>query len=87
MIVNSDVDIYSKTQNHRKTPGKSQKANHSVIPVMGFPVSGLGNNYVQQGPPNHGSRTISGPQNHFIRPAKPFCQQWRNIIFTENLLV
>jgi len=30
--------------------------------------------HLKQGSPNY------GPRSHFIRPAKPFCQWWKNNI-------
>jgi len=29
----------------------------------------------------------SGPRSHFIRPAKPFCEQWKKYICTKNVLI
>jgi len=31
-----------------------------------------------QGSPNYGPRAKCGPRSHFIRPAKQFCQWWKN---------
>jgi len=35
---------------------------------------------LEQGSPNYGPRARCGAQRHFIRPAKPFCQWWKNNI-------
>jgi len=47
-------------------------------------------NVLDQGSPNYGPGATCGPRSHFIRPAKLFCQWWKNKlrnVFTENLLI
>jgi len=35
---------------------------------------------LNQGSRNYGPRARCGPRSHFIRPAKRFCQWWKNNI-------
>jgi len=47
--------------------------------------SAFGSDALDQGSPNYGPWAKCGPRSHFIRPAKPFCQWWKNNISTKNL--
>jgi len=47
------------------------------ITCWGF---GFKSYYLKQGSPNYGPRARCGPRSHFIWPAKPFCQWWKNNI-------
>jgi len=46
----------------------------SASSAYGLNVDGL-----KQGSPNHSPRAKSGPQSHFIRPARPFINNGRKI--------